>query len=184
MNITLSWDLFVIVFFGLVMSYSFIIGKDESVKVIIFTYVAMVAAQAAGNLLTRATQQSQLFLESFGIGVTSAGLDITKLIIFIATIVLLSIWGGFEVSYGNDTSGAVTTVLTGVFGFATAGLLLVALLTFIAGKPIVDSTLMAAPAIAPMLNQSKLMQHMLAYQDLWFCLPAALLVTVGVLWRE
>jgi hypothetical protein len=35
MNLTLSWDLFIIVFFALVVTYSFIIGRKESMKIIV-----------------------------------------------------------------------------------------------------------------------------------------------------
>jgi hypothetical protein len=180
MNVTLSWDLVVIVFFGVIMSYSFIIGKHESVKIIVFTYIAIVAGLATGNVLTRLSANSQPLLSSFGLVLNITVLDSTKLLIFIGTIILLAIRGGFDVAYGNDDSGITNTILTGLFGFVTAGLLLTTLLTFVAGGQLLSPALSTAPNLAPILAQSQLMQAMVLYQDLWFVLPAALLVTVGI----
>ena len=89
MNITLSWDLFVIVFFAMVVAYSFIIGKHESVKIIIATYIATVAVQGMGNILERLTGQSQQVLTILGLTVDSTLLAIVKLVIFVATIISL-----------------------------------------------------------------------------------------------
>lgn len=180
MDLTLSWDLFVIVFFGIVMSYSFIIGKHESVKIIVFTYIAIVAGMAAGNIMEQLSSNSQPLLSSFGLSIDITILDSTKLIIFIATIILLAIRGGFEVEYGNDDNGIVNTVLTGVFGFATAGLLLTTLLTFIAGAQLLDLGLAQTAIFSPIIKQSNLMQIMILYQNIWFVLPAVLLIGVGV----
>lgn len=180
MDLTLSWDLFVIVFFGIVMSYSFIIGKHEAVKIIVFTYIAIVAGMAAGNLLEQLSDNSASLLSSFGLSIDISILDSTKLVIFIATIILLAIRGGFDVEYGNDDNNLVNTVLTGVFGFATAGLLLTTLITFIAGAPLLDTQLAQAAILSPVIKQSNMMQIMILYQNLWFVLPALLLIGVGV----
>jgi len=180
MDLTLSWDLFVIVFFGIVMSYSFIIGKHEAVKIIVFTYIAIVAGMAAGNLLEQLSDSSASLLSSFGLSIDISILDSTKLVIFIATIILLAIRGGFDVEYGNDDNNLVNTVLTGVFGFATAGLLLTTLITFIAGAPLLDAQLAQAAILSPIIQQSNLMQIMILYQNLWFVLPALLLIGVGI----
>ena len=180
MDLTLSWDLFVIVFFGIVMSYSFIIGKHEAVKIIVFTYIAIVAGNAAGNLLEQLSSNSQPLLSSFGLSIGLSVLESTKLAIFIATIILLAIRGGFDVEYGNDDSNIVNTVLTGVFGFATAGLLLTTIITFIAGAPLLDTQLAQTALLSPVIQQSSLMQIMILYQNVWFVLPALLLIGVGV----
>ena len=49
MNVTLTWDLFIIVFFAVIITYSFIIGRREAIKIIIATYIAIVAVQGSGT---------------------------------------------------------------------------------------------------------------------------------------
>ena len=56
MEINLSWDLFVIVFFAVIIAYSFIIGRNQTLKVIIASYIAILASDGIGNLTT-ATKQ-------------------------------------------------------------------------------------------------------------------------------
>lgn len=179
MDITLTWDLIVIVFFAIVVAYSFIVGKDESVKIIIASYIAIVAVQAIGNILELLTGQSQTVMQMLGFVLDRNIISTIKLILFVAMIIFLAIRGGFEMEYAKEIEGVWEIVLTGAFGFATSGLLLTALLTYIAAKPILDSTLKSAPLLVPLLSQSTLVQIMVDYQNIWFCLPAVLLLGVG-----
>lgn len=181
MDITLTWDLIVIVFFAIVVAYSFIVGKDESVKIIIASYIAIVAVQAIGNLLEMLTGQSAAVMQMLGFVLDRDVISIIKLVLFVAMIIFLAIRGGFEMQYAKEIEGIWETVLTGAFGFATSGLLLTALLTYIAAKPILDRTLVNAPLLAPLLDQSRLVHVMVDYQNIWFCLPAVLLLVVGFL---
>lgn len=184
MQITLSWDLFVIVFFALVCAYSFIIGKHQSIKIIVATYIAIVSGQAIGNMLEHLTEGGQPFLSSFGLSVNLTVLSGTKLFIFVAVIILLAVRGGLEINYSNEASRSADLLLTGVFGFATAGLLLSTLLTFIADAPLLETTTRTAASLSPIVQESRLMQIMLVYQELWFSLPALLLIGVGMLSNE
>ncbi|MDA1208638.1 MAG: hypothetical protein O2904_01240 [bacterium] len=179
MSLTLSWDLFVIVFFAIVITYSFIIGKHESVKIIISTYIAIVAAQAVGNLMQRLSGESQPFLSTVGITVDITLLATTKLLLFVATIVLLAVRGGFEVEYKTEGGGVGDTALTGLFGFVTAGLLMSTLMTFVADVPLLDKNIALTPNIALITAQSDLMKNMITYQDVWFALPAIILLIIG-----
>ena len=184
MNLTLSWDLFIIVFFAMVIAYSFIIGKHESVKIIIATYIATVAVQGLGNIITRVTGESQPILYVLGLSVDSTILATMKLIIFVAVIIFIAVRGGIEIRYGKESGSILNMIITGAVGFATAGLILSTLLTFVAGSALLDVNLAQAETVSPIIQQSKLMQLMILNQDLWFALPALLLLGVGFLSSE
>jgi len=179
MEIALTWDLLVIVFFAVIVAYSFIVGKDESVKIIIASYIAIVSVQAIGNLLELLNGQSQSIMDLLGFGLDMNIISTVKLVLFVAMIIFLAIRGGFEMSYAKELDGVWDPVITGAFGFATSGLLLSALLTYIAAKPLLDDTLGQAPLLQPLLHGSTLVQIMVDYQNVWFCLPALLLLTIG-----
>ena len=181
MQVALTWDLLVIIFFAIVVAYSFIVGKDESVKIVISSYIAIVAVQAIGNLLGLLAGESQTVMDLLGFTLNMDMVSIVKLALFVAMIIFLSVRGGFEMEYARSVTGLWDIVLTGAFGFATSGLLLSALLTYIAAKPILDDGLSAAPLLAPLLEQSSLVRIMVDYQNIWFCLPALLLLVVGFL---
>ncbi len=181
MEITLSWDLMVVVFFAVVIAYSFIVGKDESIKIVIASYISILAVQGIGNIL-------QMFFFNVGPTADFLGVDMNnnivstlKLIIFVAMIIFLAIRGGFEMTGSSSLGGVIEPVITAAFGVATAGLLLTALLTFIAARPLLDLTLINAPLLAPLLEQSSLVQWMVLYQHVWFSLPALLLLVIGFL---
>jgi hypothetical protein len=183
MDLTLSWDLFVIVLFAVVITYSFIIGKHESVKIIIATYIATVVVQGIGNLLARISTSDPMF-SMLGITVDITLLSTTKLVLFVAAVIALAIRGGFEVEFKREPGGIADTVLTGIFGFATAGLLLSTLLTYVADVPILSRSIMESATIASLTKQSTLMTTMVTYQDLWFSGPALLILVTGFIGKE
>ncbi|MFH0770666.1 MAG: hypothetical protein V1926_04800 [Candidatus Peregrinibacteria bacterium] len=181
MGITLSWDIFIIVFFAIVITYSFIIGKHGAVKIIIAAYIAAVAIQGIGNILMRVTGQSQPILTVIGLTMDSGSLSIAKLALFALAIIFIAVRGGISIQYEKEGGTIVGSLITGAFGFVTAGLLLSILLTFISGHLLLDTTLPQAAEGSPVLQTSKLMQLMILNQDLWFSLPAILLAGVGFL---
>lgn len=184
MTVTPTWDLFIIVFFGLVITYSFIIGKHEAVKIIISTYIAILAVEGIGNVIERISGDSRPLLSVIGLSVDTDILTAVKLIVFIALIIFIAVRSGIEIDYSKDPGGAVNAVLTAVFGFATAGLLLISLFIFVADVNILDPSVEQIDTIQAMLNKSKLMQVMILNQDLWFSLPALLLISVGIVSNE
>lgn len=186
MQITLSWDLMVIVFFAVVIAYSFIVGKDESIKIVIASYISILAVQGIGNLLFKAYESTGMIAPGASEAMSSSSTDtnilaIAKLIIFVAMIIFLALKGGFEMQNSSSLGGIIEPLFTALFGIATAGLLLASLLTFIAARPLLDTTLISAPLLSPLLAQSTLVQWMVIYQDVWFCLPAVLLLVIGFL---
>jgi hypothetical protein len=181
MYVTLTWDLLVIVFFAIVVAYSFIVGKDESVKIVIAAYIASVAVQGIGNLLMKLSDTSQPLVGFFGYALDMDLISTAKIVLFVTLIIFLAIKGGFEMSYEKEMEGIWQTALTGLFGFSTAGLLLSTLVTYIAARPILDTQIATSPSLGPLLLQSRLVQMMVDYQDVWFALPAFLLLAVGVL---
>lgn len=182
MHVALTWDLLVIVFFAVVVAYSFIVGKDESVKIIISTYISLVAVQAIGGIIGMLNGvQSDSWMQTLGLGIDMDIVSTIKLVLFVGMIVSLAIKGGFEMEYAKNLSGMWEPVVTAGLGFVTAGLLLTSLLTYIAARPIADDTLRSAPLLSPLLQDSQLVQIMVDYQYVWFCLPAILLLVVGFL---
>lgn len=184
MSITLSWDLFVIVFFAVITTYSLIIGKDESVKIIISTYIAIVAAQGLGNLFERLSGGGAPLLKMIGIDIDISLLSTTKLLLFIMTIVFLAVRGGFEIDYNKEGGGIIDTVLTAVFGFVTAGLMLSTLITYVADVPLLDATIAQNELIMELMKGNPLIAAMIVNQDLWFALPAIILVAIGFMNTE
>lgn len=179
MNLTLSWDLFIIVFFAIIITYTFIIGKKESMKVILATYVAIVGVQGVGNLLQRvAGDTGTSTMQLLGLPTNMPVLSVVKLVLFIVLMILLTIHGAFELQYAKETT-LINVIITGLCGFATAGLLICALLTYVTNLPLLDASMPHLSALSPIIQNSTLMQVMIFNQDLWFSLPALVLIVAG-----
>jgi hypothetical protein len=54
------------------------------------------------------------------------------------------------------------------------------LLTFLSGAPLLDPALSTTEMLVPLMQSSHLVQVMVLNQDLWFSLPALLLVGFGL----
>jgi hypothetical protein len=184
MPLPLSWDLFILVFFAIVMSFNFIIGKDQAMKVIIATYIAIIATQGIGSILIRLMGDSQQVFQSVGIPFDITLLSLAKIFIFALCIILFVTKSGIDITHNKDTGTILTIVYTGLFGFSLSGLIVSTVLTYAAGNGIQGSGMISPGATMPLLGNSTLLSLMTLNQDLWFTLPALLIVAVGLVHRD
>ncbi len=179
MHIALSWDLLIILFVALVVAYSFIVGKDASVKIIVSTYIALVAVQALGNVAMLMLNASTA--SSVGLSLSPDVLAIGRVILFAAAVVFMAVKGGINIESGQSFGAAWDIVVATALGLSTSLLLLSSLITYITGKPILDVTLGSADVLSGILLTSPLVHAIVTYQHVWFALPAVLLLTIGFL---
>lgn len=171
-NIRLSWDLFVLVFFGVVIAYSFIIGRNQTIKIIIATYMAMLTADGLGNLFetyilpTAPTLQGEPGAQA---------LVLLKIFVFVLTIVLIAVRGGFQVDLAPEGS-IVTRILANLsFGILNAGLMVSTLLVYLTGGSFVTGTVHSSLQ-TNLYAQSQFIQTIVDHYDVWFALPALAIV--------
>lgn len=181
MTLTLSWDLFIIVFFAIVISYSFIIGKTQSVKVIMAAYVAIIATQGIGNVMQRLSGESAVAMQVMGVGLNFSMLAAAKIFLFALFVILLAMRSGITIGSGKDSSSVVGMLFTGLFGFSTAGLIVSTVLTYATGGGVLDMSVTVSPEILPLVQESRILLVILLNQDLWFTLPALLIIVAGFL---
>lgn len=187
MDLTLSWDIFIAFFFAVVTAYSFIIGKHQTLTILIAVYIAILATQGLGNIFMQFSGEAEPVYRIFkvlGVTLNVSTISLSRLILFMAIVIAVALKGGFSVQYGKSHSSIIALTATGLFGFATAGLIIITLLTFVAGSPLLDPTLSTREILLPLMQQSSLVQAMILQQDIWFALPALLLVVFGVLGEE
>lgn len=179
MSLTLSWDLLIILFVVLVVAYSFIVGKDASVKIIVATYISVVAVEALGNIAAMVLNASTASM--VGIGLSPEMLSLGKLVLFAFAVVFMAMKGGIHVEMGSGFGTVWDIVVSAALGLSTAALLLSSLVTYITGKPLLDSTLASAPALGGIELTSPLVGAIVTYQHVWFAVPAVLLLVIGIL---
>ena len=182
--LSVSWDLTIVVFFAIVMSYSFIIGKHQSVKVIIASYIAIIAVQGIGNVLLRLIGNASSTLVSMGLPIDSTMVALGKIFFFALAVIIFVIRSGIDVTYEKDGGTIMDIVLTALFGFSTAGLIVSTVMTYASGAGILDASIVGRASILPLVKQSTLMQLMILNQDIWFTLPAFLIIATGFIQND
>lgn len=130
MQINLTWDLFIIVFFVLVFSYSFIIWYTKTLKVVIATYIAILASDWLWNLLNKLLFESMPDLNVFGLVQWDPVFIAVKIALFIISIVILSIKWWFDFNEVDSIPQWQKIAFTAVFWVFSALLLISAILVF------------------------------------------------------
>jgi len=176
MDIRLSWDLFILVFFVVIVAYSFIIGRDGTLKVILGTYIAAIASNAFGNLFEIYFSGSAFFmkiLKMVSVGNELEAIVFVKVIAFIMLVILFAVRGAFEVHTTDDRSSIVRLILLVVYSIFSAGLIISCILLFVqSGSLIVSGVDKLTQAPWDIYNKSNLIRIMVNHRYLWFSLPA------------
>lgn len=172
----LSWDLFVVVLFAVIIAYSFIIGRKNTLKVIIGSYIAILAADGLGNLFKEyalSSKQFVLFLKFMGFATEDKTMILVKVIVFITAIVIIAMKGGFEVHSDMGHGGVIGIIMNLIFGFLSAGLVLSTLLMYVSGASFVaGSVTIVNSSLAAAYSESQMVKLMIDNYNFWFALPA------------
>lgn len=187
MNLHLSWDLFILVFFAVVIAYSFIIGRNQTLKVILGTYVAILCADGLGNLFAKYLAPSQAFLrfmKLFAVGSEDQAVIFFKVLIFLVLIVLISIRGMFQVESEEHGAVSVRVVILFLLGLMSAGLMMSTVLVFISGASLIGTDVTGGNILLEVYNDSRLVRIMVEFANVWFFLPGIAFIVLGFLHKK
>lgn len=180
MDLRLTWDLFILVFFAIIVAYSYILGKDATLKIILGTYASALAADAAGNIFgAKFGASTSLLKATANIGLVGEQdtAIFTKIVIFVGFLIVLTIKGSFTVqAHGGKTSG-MRVFFTGIYGFLSAALIVSTILMYVSGISfLTGSAGSGAASITAFTGQSPFVQKMLDYYNVWFLLPVVAMI--------
>lgn len=188
MNLQLSWDLFILVVFTVIIAYSFIIGKNQTIKVVIATYIAILAADSLANVLQKLLLTSPTVTKFSAVaGITDPiqTLLLIKICVFIGAILLLTVRGRFTVDIPDDPILAVRVITLFIFGFLNAALIVSTIIVYVSGGSLVEGSIdMANGTIRALYDGSPMVRAMINYYNFWFALPALSFVIASILGRK
>ena len=172
-----TWDLFIAIFVILIVTYSFIIGRDQTVKVTIATYIALLTADGIGNLagqyLFGITPVHPLLLDAGIAGSDNNYVAITKVVVFSLLLVLLVLKGNFAADIDDGDSSVISLLITALLGFLSSVLIVSVILVFISNGSFLQGSVFQASDIAKSIyDQSLFAQILVDYISLWFILPS------------
>ncbi len=180
MEVSLTWDLVVMLFFVIIMAYSYIVGQNGTIKIIISSYIAMLAANGIGNLVAKYILVSQPLIK---IMTTSPeeNVVIFKMLMFVTITLLLVLKGSFEVDVSRHQSGSAKFVGTSIFGFLSAGLLISTILVFTVGSETDGLFGQNLQQAIDLPYRTLFVGYLVNYYDFWFAAPAIAFVALSAL---
>ena len=174
-------------FFAVVVAYSFIIGRNQTLKVILGTYVAILCADGLGNVFSKylfASQPLMRTLKLFAISNEDQGVIFFKVLIFLLLIVLIAVRGMFHVESAEHGPITMRMVIMLLLGLMSAGLMMSAVLVFISGASMIGVNVPASNILADVYRDSRLARIMMDFANMWFFLPGLTFVILGVLHKK
>ncbi len=185
MDIQLTWDLFIIVFFSVIIAYSFIVGKNQTLKIIICSYVAILTADGLGNLMSKYLFTRDPILKLFSNAGSQHTLIILKIGIFVSTIVLLSTKGAFQINMARDRSNFMNILMTSTYAIFSAGLIISTVLIYISGISLFDGGMnITNSAIFDIYHNSYFVRSMINNYNVWFALPAIVFIVSSLVNKD
>jgi hypothetical protein len=185
MEINLSWDLFVIVFFAVIIAYSFIIGRNKTLKIIIASYIAILTADGVGNLIKHYFMGKEAAVNSVNFPADEGSLVVLKIFIFVLTIVLVATRGRFAMNMSRPSSSVMNVILNLTYGILSAGLITSTILIYTSGASLVqEGGIVLNEAVLAMYRESTMVQTMINNYNIWFSLPAITFVISSFLGEE
>lgn len=182
MEIKLSWNLFIGGFFAMILAYSFIIGKNQTLKIIIATYLAVFATDGISNLALTAFRKYSPLAQTLPPELQTKYYLVFKLALLIALMVLIVVKADFTVNIlGGDNM--IISLLTNVaFGVLSAGLLISAVMVFMSGGSFLNPVAgdLQSAQMTLLLQESRLARTMVNNYNLWFAAPALALLLESV----
>jgi len=180
MEVALTWDLLIIIFFIVIMSYSYIVGQNGTIKIILSSYIAMLAANGIGNLLMKYIQLTEPVIKVFETSSEANGI-LFKIFTFIVITLILVLKGGFVVDMGRNYPLPLKMLIVTIFGFLSAGLMMSTILVFIGGG-VVDGVLISSLQEAITIPAETLfVRSLIEYYNFWFAAPAIAFVLLSLI---
>jgi len=185
MEINLSWDLLVIVFFTVIIAYTFIIGRNQSIKIIISSYIAILAADGVGNIIERYFLGKEPAIQALEFTNDVSALILMKIIIFILSIIIITTSGKFNINMSNSNSMTIRVMLSLTYGILSAGLITSTILIYASGASLVqESSIIMNDAVLNIYKQSQFIRLMINNYNVWFSLPAIAFVVSSFFGQE
>lgn len=172
MTLTLpTWDLFITLFFIVVISFAFILRREKIGVVIVSIYIALAVASELGDAIYKLLSGSGYVADHIWIA-SNASIFTIKTLLFIGLILLLSLKG--EHAQIGEAGGQtiVGAVLTGIYGFLAAGLIISSEIHF-----------MAEETKYILYSQSRLADLVMRYRVWWLLLPIIIMIITSI-WRS
>ncbi|HEY5714597.1 MAG TPA: hypothetical protein VIT68_04575 [Candidatus Gracilibacteria bacterium] len=176
MDVALTWDLVIVAGFAVIFAYNLMLGQRDTVKLIICTYMSMMAADGIAG-----TIKTYIFDTSLGLQATFGDQEVAiftwmRLLLFILIIILFVVKSGFHVDLDRHEKMVIRVLIHALFSGILALLLLATVVVYLGGISVTEGLLFARDL--EIYESSIVARILLDHLQIWFTLPAlAFLIT-------
>lgn len=161
------------------------IGKDQTIKVILSSYIAILASDGIGNLVAQAIEKSSIIAKILNEGAVDKVQILVKIAFFVLLTVLLTTRGAFNIVVSEGRNGFVRMVMTGIYGVLSAGLLLSTILVILSGNSVMASgNFLGVNPVETIAEGSRFVSLLVQHYALFFSLPAVVFVISSLFGNE
>lgn len=170
MEITPTWDLVIASALLLAFSYNFLLGKKGTIKLILSIYIAVLTADGIANIMRMVIYEHSTGLQSLIGSKEVLIFMVLRLIIFMASILVFVIKGGFHVHLDQHDHWLGRSIILMVFSILSSALFVSTVLVYLSGNSFVEG--MIAVQQINFYQESVMARILIDYYQMWFSFPA------------
>ncbi len=167
-----TWDLFISLLFIVLVIYGLALGKERILALLISCYIGLIVSTVWGGALYNFFTGQSSISQEFWIK-TNTSIFTIKTIVFTFIVLFLTIKGDFLKKAEATYKGIFSIVISGIYAFFSAGLILTSLASF----------LPEAEKLS-IIDQSHIADLIIKYQTFWIVLPALFMILFGFINKE
>lgn len=170
MEVALTWNLVLLAGFIMLFAYSFLLGQNSTIKLILSIYIAIMTADGIAKIIKDfVIAPSPGFRQLIGVHDEQVYAWI-RIVLFLAAVVIFVVKSGFHVAIEKHDHWAARFGIHALFSALSATLFISTILIYISGNSFVEGMLYAKDI--QIYQQSFLAQILIDYYQIWFSLPA------------
>lgn len=180
-----SWDLLISALFVAVIAFSFILGKDVTQKLIIATYISILAVDGLSYFIYRMFLAPNATVNILNVTAATTTQVTMKLFLFVISLVVLTARGSFTATFLGNTRGILGLFVQAALGFLLAALVTSTILVFLSGACFMPGIQCAPSNLAEFIKAGSDFAYILLTKAyVWFMLPALALVVSSAISGE
>jgi len=164
---TPTWDLFIIIFFALLVVFGIALGRERAIVGVIASYIGLVVGNIWGNAIYNLVGGTSASIGEISLTAGNSPFMI-KAIIFAFILILLIVKGDFLKKAITHHTGIFSMFFAAIYSFLNAGLIITAFVSFLSDAQRTE-----------LLAQSDLVNTIIQYQTWWLVLPVILMIILG-----
>lgn len=182
MEVALTWNLVLLSGFVMLFAYSFLLGQNSTIKLILSIYIAIMTADGIAKILQDfVINPSPGFRELIGTQQDEVFAWL-RIILFLAAVITFVVKSGFHIALEKHDHWAARLGIHAIFSGLSAMLFLSTILIYISGNSFVEGMMFAKDI--SIYKESLLAQVLIDNYQIWFSLPAMAFLATSFLFEN